>query len=149
MIMLICCGFATIAALAREPMQAAPPEGEPQADTHQSNGLRPKAARPQLRVGRNTIYTNEQGRKLQAVVNRRGVVTGYVMVDATGKVSKMEVRTSRPTALEPGQIALVRQCIAITKECLDNPIPRSMDPDDCLLIIPCPNTGAFSNQLSR
>ena len=149
MAMMLCCGTVTTMALAREPISAAPPGGEPQVDIYQAIDLRSKTARMQLKAGRNTIYTNEQGRTLQAVVNRKGVITGYVSVDAAGKVSKIKVQSNVSAVLGLGEQALVHKCFVITKECLDNPLPRSGNPEDCAVEIECPKPGSFSNLLSR
>jgi hypothetical protein len=149
MVILLCCGSMATAALAREPISAAPPGGEAQVDIHQAIDLRLEMARMQLKAGRNTLYTNEQGRTLQAVANRRGVITGYVSVDAAGKVSKINAQSKLSAVPGPGEQALVHKCLVVTQECLNNPLPRSGNPEDCILEVECPKTGSFSNLLTR
>lgn len=149
MAVLVCCGVIATATSAREPMPVAPPSSDTQANTDAAIDLRPIMARMQLKKGRNAIYTDGQGGTLEAVVDRRGAITGYALVDAKGKVSKLEERTGLSVVLKPGKPVVVHKCFVIAKECLDNPLPRSGNPEDCAVEIPCPNTGSFSNLLSR
>lgn len=148
-IVLICCGAMASVAVAGEPVSATPPVGEPQLDTCKAIDLRAKTARKQLKTGSNAICTNAQGTTLQAVVDRNGAITGYMSVDAAGKVSTLKEQPEVPAALGPGEMALVHKCFAVTQECLNNPLPRSGNPEDCFIEIQCPNRSSFANLLSR
>jgi hypothetical protein len=147
---LMYCGSAACLAQASDPAAPAakPVDGEPRIDSHASIGLRPRIAGMQLHKGVNTIYTNKDGWTLQAVVDRRGAISGYLQVNTAGKTSKVHAQTPLSPPLKPGQMALVHKCVAITQECLNNPLPPSGNPDDCMIQIQCPNT-ALSNLLTR
>lgn len=145
---LMYCGSAACLAQGTDPaLPATKPDAEARLDVHASMDVHPRIAGLPLKQGANTLYTNKEGWTLQAVVNRRGSVTGYLQVDPAGKVSELKGRTPLSPPLEPGQMALVHKCVAITKECLDNPLPQSGNPDDCMIEIQCPNT-ALSNLLT-
>lgn len=83
------------------------------------------------------------------MVKRKGMITGYVSVDAAGNVSELKEQSHVPAALGPGEMALVHKCLAVTQECLNNPLPRSGNPEDCFIEIQCPNRGSFAELLSR
>lgn len=148
-IVLICCAALASVALAGEPVPVAPPGDGPRVDTRKAIDLRSSTARMQLKTGRNAIYKDAQGRTLQAVVDRKGAITGYVSVDAAGNVSELKEQSNAPAALGPGGMALVHKCFAVTQECLNNPLPRSGNPEDCFIEIQCPNRESFANLLSR
>lgn len=148
-IILACGGAMTITVLAREPISTSPPSEEPRIDAGKEVDQRPRAAGVQLETGGNAIYKNVQGGTLQAVVDRRGAITGYLLVEAAGKVTKLKEHSDVPVTLGLGEMALVHKCYVITQECLDNPLPRSGNPEDCAIEIKCPDRGSFSNQLSR
>jgi len=146
---LICCAALASVALAGEPLSVPPPGGEPRADTRKAPDLRSRTARTPLRPGRNVVYKDAQGTTLQAVVDSKGAITGYVAVDAAGKVSELKEQSKAPASLRPGEMALVHKCFAVTQECLNNPLPRSGNPEDCFIEIQCPGRASFASLLSR
>lgn len=147
--LLISCGPIASQSLARDPVSAVLPDQDPRSNTRTATDLRPGMAQMSLKKGRNVVYTAEGGSTLQAVVDRKGAITGYVSVDAAGKVSQLNARPDVPGTLAPGEMALVHECFVITRECLDNPLPRSGNPEDCRLVIPCPKPASFSTLLSQ
>lgn len=151
MAILLCCVSAACLAQAGDSATPAATAdiGEHRITSYEAMDLRPRIAGMQLKKGMKTLYTNKDGWTLQAVVDRRGAITGYVQVDATGKASKVEAQTPLSPALKPGQMALVHKCLVVTQECINNPLPRSGKPEDCILEVECPKAGSFSNLLSR
>jgi hypothetical protein len=123
--------------------------GQPFDDHATTGDARLQQETPRFREGRYTVHTDAQGGKIQAEVDANGVITDYLMVDADGSVSGLEEQPSLSVALRSGKPALVHECFTITKECLENPLPRSGNPEDCKLVIPCPKKGSFSTELLR
>lgn len=143
---LLCAGLSIGPAWASGPVLAAT-EGhtdQPKITTYKVIDIRSDMARMRLKRGRNTVYTDSKGRKLQAEVDRKGEITGYVSVDETGKTSALKTRFNQSMPLGQGEMAIVHKCWRVTDECKNNPLPSSGNPDDCFVEIVCPKASSSS-----